>query len=61
MHLFLRFDWSRVSALGCVACMIWCGQRLGAAEPVGLSLPTVGSIERLDPRLDTLVPADAKI
>jgi len=30
-----------------------------AAEPV--SYPTVGSIERLDPRFDQLVPADAKI
>lgn len=32
----------------------------GAAEAVG-ELPTVGSIQRLDPRLDQIVAADAKI
>ena len=34
---------------------------LSAAEPGRDLLPTVGSIERLDPRFDALVPADAVI
>ena len=37
------------------------GGRAGAAEPGPDLPPTVGSIERLDPRFDALVPADARI
>jgi hypothetical protein len=33
----------------------------GAGDPVSVELPTVGSIRRLDPRLDQFVAADARI
>ena len=41
--------------------LIGSGRFCLAAEPGPDLLPTVGSIERLDPRLDTLVPKDATI
>ena len=44
-----------------LACLTWCGLGLDAAEPDAAMRPTVGSIERLDPRLDALVPPDARI
>ena len=36
--------------------LILCGPLLGATN-----YPTVGSVERLDPRMDQLVPKNAKI
>lgn len=43
--------------------IIWClgAGVAAAAEPNAAVLPTVGSIERLDPRFDALVSADARI
>ena len=45
-------------AIVCLAC---CGPWLDAADHGAATLPAVGSIERLDPRLDALVPPDALI
>jgi gluconolactonase len=44
-----------------VCSLVLLGSCLRAAEPGAAVLPSVGSIERLDPRLDTLVPPDVKI
>ena len=50
-------------------CLGWIGLIVGLSTSQGAAaadhgpdqLPTVGSIQRLDPRLDALVPKDAKI
>ena len=58
MQVVQRFDWRSAIAVVCLAC---CGSWLDAADHGAAVLPTVGRIERLDPRLDALVPPDAAI
>jgi gluconolactonase len=58
MRVFQRFGWRCAIAVFCMSCY---GSWLDGAEPGAAVLPTVGSVERLDPRFDALVPPDAKI
>lgn len=51
-------NWLRMSFLGLAVLCISTAQ---GAEPAKKIYPTLGTIERLDPRLDELVPKDAKI
>jgi hypothetical protein len=56
---------SRWRSCRCVSLLVWmclfaCGSAVAEQGPPGL-LPTLGSIERLDPRFDALVPRDAVI
>ena len=57
-QLFVRW---RFEALGCLAFLVWWNPWLTAADHGAATLPTVGHIERLDPRFDALVPPDATI
>ena len=58
MRVVQRFGLERAIALVCLAC---CGAWLDAADQGAAMLPTFASIERLDPRLDALMPPDARI
>ena len=56
---------SRWRSCRCVSLLVWmclfvCGSAVAEQGPPDL-LPTLGSIERLDPRFDALVPRDAVI
>ena len=59
-------SWSVCRCVAVGACLVasgavFTGKNLLAAEPVAGLSPTVGSIERLDPRLDAIIPKDATI
>jgi len=58
MRVFQRFGLRCAIAVFCMSCY---GSLLDGAEPGAAVLPTVGRVERLDPRLDALVPPDAAI
>lgn len=58
MRMVQRFGSRCAIAVVCMSCY---GSWLDGAEPGAAVLPTVGSVERLDPRFDALVPPDAKI
>jgi gluconolactonase len=58
--------WSVCRCVAVGACLVasvavFTGKNLHAAEPVAGLSPTVGSIERLDPRLDAIIPKEATI
>jgi gluconolactonase len=58
MRVVQRFGLRCAIAVVCMSCY---GSWLSAADRGAAMLPTVGSVERLDPRLDALVPPDARI
>jgi gluconolactonase len=52
----------RFVALATLAALSACGSSAGTPQnPSGGALPVIGSIERLDPAVDALVPADAQM
>jgi gluconolactonase len=57
----MRASFSAVVCLHFFAAAAALSAHRGAVADEGDLLPTVGTIERLDPRLDALVPKDAKI
>ena len=57
----MRASFRATVCLPLLAAVATLSPRLDAADAGADLLPTVGSIERLDPKFDALVPKDAKI
>lgn len=44
-----------------LACNAWCADEAAAEAPAPKAYPTFGSLERLDPAIDALIPPDAQL